>query len=83
MEATKNGEAYELHQEVSPQDGIVMTAQEWSELDDAAKIGFTENDQRDMRRMGKKQEFRRNFKFVTTIGFTTCVMGVCRPHRLN
>jgi hypothetical protein len=83
METTKRGEAYGLNQEISPQDGIGMTAHEWSELNDVAKIGFTENDQRDMQRMGKKQEFRRNFKFVTTVGFTTCVMGVCRPDQLN
>lgn len=28
-----------------------------------------------MKRMGKKQEFRRNFRFLTTVGFTCCVMG--------
>ncbi|KAF4553394.1 Amino acid permease-like protein 8 [Elsinoe fawcettii] len=32
-------------------------------------------DKRDMHRMGKKQEFRRNFKIISTVGFTTCVMG--------
>lgn len=32
-------------------------------------------DKHDMRRMGKKQEFRRNFRFISTIGYTTCVMG--------
>jgi hypothetical protein len=45
-------------------------------LHDAVKEGFTANDQRDMQRMGKKQEFRRNFHFLTTVGFTCCV--VCR-----
>ena len=35
----------------------------------------TDNDRYDMRRMGKKQEFRRNFATLSTIGFTTCVMG--------
>ncbi|KAF7595508.1 hypothetical protein BBP40_005844 [Aspergillus hancockii] len=39
------------------------------------KRGFTINDQRDMQRMGKKQELRRNFRLISTIGFTTCVMG--------
>ncbi|EKM57710.1 uncharacterized protein PHACADRAFT_90968 [Phanerochaete carnosa HHB-10118-sp] len=33
------------------------------------------NDQRDMQRMGKKQEFSRSFRFVTSIAFTSCVMG--------
>ncbi|KJZ71925.1 hypothetical protein HIM_08681 [Hirsutella minnesotensis 3608] len=37
--------------------------------------GYTSNDRRDMQRMGKKQEFRRNFRLISTIGFTTCVMG--------
>lgn len=44
-------------------------------LDNVVKRGFTANDQRDMQRMGKKQEFRRNFRFLTTVGFTCCVMG--------
>ncbi|KOC11929.1 amino acid transporter [Aspergillus flavus AF70] len=39
------------------------------------KEGFTVNDQRDMHRMGKKQEMRRNFRLISTIGFTTCIMG--------
>lgn len=37
--------------------------------------GFTSHDRLDMRRMGKKQQFRRNFRLMSTIGFTTCVMG--------
>ncbi|KAK3680944.1 hypothetical protein LTR37_021017 [Vermiconidia calcicola] len=43
---------------------------DWDALDAVAKEGFTANDQRDMQRMGKKQEFRRNFRFLTTVGFT-------------
>ncbi|KJK65787.1 amino acid permease GABA permease [Aspergillus parasiticus SU-1] len=39
------------------------------------KEGSTMNDQRDMHRMGKKQEMRRNFRLISTIGFTTCIMG--------
>ncbi|KAK4903659.1 hypothetical protein LTR66_017999, partial [Elasticomyces elasticus] len=38
-------------------------------------VGYTSNDRRDMKRMGKKQELRRNFRIISTIGFTTCVMG--------
>ena len=38
--------------------GNVLSPQEWAELHDVAKIGFTKHDQRDMQRMGKKQEFR-------------------------
>lgn len=52
-----------------------LSSSEWNELDQAAKKGFTINDQLDMKRMGKKQEFRRNFRFLTTVGFTCCVMG--------
>lgn len=37
-------------------------SEEWNELDEVAKEGFTANDQLDMQRMGKKQEFRRNFR---------------------
>lgn len=36
---------------------------------------FTVSDQRDMKRMGKKQEFLRNFRIFTTVAFTSCVMG--------
>lgn len=52
-----------------------LSSSEWNELDHAAKEGFTVHDQLDMKRMGKKQEFRRNFRFLTTVGFTCCVMG--------
>ncbi|KJZ69917.1 hypothetical protein HIM_10702 [Hirsutella minnesotensis 3608] len=44
-------------------------------LDEDLLDRYTSNDRRDMRRMGKKQEFRRNFRLISTIGFTTCVMG--------
>lgn len=52
-----------------------LSTSEWRELDQVAKEGFTTHDQLDMKRMGKKQEFRRNFRFMTTVGFTCCVMG--------
>lgn len=52
-----------------------LSSSEWNELDHTAREGFTINDQIDMKRMGKKQEFRRNFRFMTTVGFTCCVMG--------
>lgn len=76
-------EYYEMQKEAvmadreSPERGNAnaLSANEWNELDDAAKEGFTVNDQMDMKRMGKKQEFRRNFRFLTTVGFTCCVMG--------
>ncbi|RMD40268.1 hypothetical protein DV735_g4868, partial [Chaetothyriales sp. CBS 134920] len=56
-------------------DGVIVPASEWVELDEDVRAGFTTNDQRDMQRMGKKQQFRRNFRILTAIGFTSCVMG--------
>ena len=47
--------------QISPESAEASTAMprsEWAQLDHVAKVGFTPNDQRDMRRMGKKQEFR-------------------------
>lgn len=41
---------------------------------DIAK-NFTQDDRRDMHRMGKKQELMRNFRIFTSIAFTSCVMG--------
>jgi choline transport protein len=35
----------------------------------------TEEDQRDMIRMGKKQEFRRNFGFVSIFGYSMTLMA--------
>ena len=45
---------------VTTQDDLenILSPQEWAELDEVAKIGFTKYDQRDMQRMGKKQQFR-------------------------
>lgn len=33
------------------------------------------HDQQDMKRMGKKQQFVRSFHIVTSVAFTSCVMG--------
>lgn len=35
----------------------------------------TIRDRIDMERMGKKQELQRNFRQLSTISFTSCVMG--------
>lgn len=37
--------------------------------------GFTRNDQKDMSRMGKKQELRRNFRGLSTIAFVVILQG--------
>ena len=34
-------------------------------------------DEKDMARMGKKQEFKRNFNWVSGVGFTSCTMDEC------
>ncbi|KAK4542993.1 hypothetical protein LTR36_005991 [Oleoguttula mirabilis] len=45
------------------------------QLSKAFAQNHTAHDQRDMKRMGKKQEFMRNFRTVSSIAFTSCVMG--------
>ena len=42
---------------------------------DSSILGFTYNDKMDMKRMGKEQELMRDFETVSSIAFTTCVMG--------
>jgi hypothetical protein len=37
--------------------------------------GFTRTDAREMKRMGKKQELRRNFRTLSTIAFTIILQG--------
>ncbi|KIW91171.1 uncharacterized protein Z519_08066 [Cladophialophora bantiana CBS 173.52] len=34
-----------------------------------------DQDEKDMARMGKKQEFKRNFNWISSVGFTSCTMG--------
>jgi hypothetical protein len=64
-----------------------------SELGGGSIKGYTEEDRKDMWRMGKKQELRhvlilfdcalltdwvhcrRNFRFISTVGYATCVYG--------
>lgn len=53
--------------------GTIATIEAYDLLDTVAHVNA--NDQRDMQRMGKKQEFSRSFHFVTSIAFTSCVMG--------
>ncbi len=71
-------EQYEMDKGVnvsSHEHGANADIDNFDELAPAVKEGFTVNDQRDMQRMGKKQEFRRNFHLLTTIGFTCCVVS--------
>jgi hypothetical protein len=56
----------------SPEAGTVLSTNEWADLSEAAKVGFTVNDQRDMQRMGKKQEFR-----------VRAYLSICHPRGLR
>jgi hypothetical protein len=67
MEETKNPNDFELvdngvdkHAHVA--NGEVKdsgeTQNEWLDLPEDVKVGFTQSDRRDMQRMGKQQEFR-------------------------
>lgn len=38
-------------------------------------IGSSYADQQDMRRLGKRQELRRNFRFTSILGFVAIAMG--------
>jgi hypothetical protein len=40
-------------------------------------------DEKDMARMGKKQEFKRNFNWISSVGFTSCTMGTWEFVALN
>lgn len=40
-------------------------------------------DGKDMARMGKKQEFSRNFNWISSVGFTSCTMGTWEFVALN
>ena len=44
-------------------------------LSEVMARNHTAQDSRDMQRMGKKQEFVRNFRIITSVAFTSCVMG--------
>lgn len=43
-------------------------------VSDSGSDGFNQ-DEKDMVRMGKKQEFSRNFNWISSVGFTSCTMG--------
>ncbi len=42
-------------------------------INDKDSDGWGQDD-RDMARMGKKQEFKRNFGWISGVGFTSCTM---------
>ena len=52
-----------------------ITGSDVSESHGDQHAGFTYQDKEDMKRMGKKQELRRNFRSLSAIAVTTCTMG--------
>jgi hypothetical protein len=42
-------------------------------ISDNSSDGWGQDD-KDMARMGKKQEFKRNFSWISSVGFTSCTM---------
>ena len=42
-------------------------------INDDGSDGWGQDD-KDMARMGKKQEFKRNFSWISSVGFTSCTM---------
>jgi len=42
-------------------------------ISDNSSDGWGQDD-RDMARMGKQQEFKRNFSWISSVGFTSCTM---------
>jgi hypothetical protein len=58
--------------ETQPRDSARTESQEFLVVSE--KKG-TRNDQKDMTRMGKTQELRRNFRFVSIFGYSMILMG--------
>lgn len=59
---------YELH-DVKSVGGTAVRVQETNADEEYKGSDYTYTDQQDMRRMGKKQELRRNFRFTSILGF--------------
>ena len=66
---------YEPKVDATVQTITPITGSDASESHDDKDPRFTYQDQIDMKRMGKKQDFRRNFQTISSIAFTTCTMG--------
>ena len=66
---------YEPKVDATVQTITPITGSDASESHDDNDPRFTYQDKIDMKRMGKKQQFRRNFRTISSIAFTTCNMG--------
>jgi hypothetical protein len=58
-----------------PTDDVGFTSYEYGGYGDEGIIyGDTQNDKADMLRLGKQQQFKRNFGFISTLGFISIYM---------
>lgn len=74
---TDNGittSGYEM-QETMKSGNHVRVQETNAETAEYAGADYTYEDQADMRRLGKKQELRRNFRFTSILGFVAIAMG--------
>lgn len=72
----KEAESYELKHEPNTPTSSDDREAFYDDMDGTIRDpGHTVRDQRDMKRMGKNQELMRNFRTISSIGFTSCVMG--------
>lgn len=62
------GESIEMKGATASTAGVKMDADSFS-TDSLEIMGHGEHDKRDMARLGKKQEFKRNFSFWSALGF--------------
>ena len=65
---------YELH-DVKSHTRADFRVQETNADEEYKGSDYTHADQQDMHRMGKKQELRRNFRFISILGFVAIAMG--------
>ena len=54
---------------------IVLRDSESQDVEVSSEKRGTSNDQQDMHRMGKTQELRRNFRFVSNFGYSMILMA--------
>lgn len=65
---------YEMHEAMKSGDHVRVQETN-AETAEYTGADHTYEDQADMRRLGKKQELRRNFRFTSILGFVAIAMG--------
>ena len=66
---------YGLQDGIKSGEGTHVRVQETNMDAEYTGPDYTYTDQQDMRRLGKKQELRRNFRFTSILGFVAIAMG--------